>query len=251
MNSKRIGQIKKLVRYPVKSMAGIHIDQTVLGWHGLAGDRRFGVRQVDKAGDFPWLSASKMPELLLYRPTDFESDSSELLPTRVQNPTGELLDIRGDKLRSEIGGRVGCNVELMALKHGIFDDAVVSVIATMTASHICNEAGVPDNSRRFRANIEIGCDHPFPFAEDEWVGCVIAFGERENAPAVYVTKRDVRCKMLSLDPDTAQHDPMVLKTAVRLNNNNAGVYGTVICTGTISIGDSVFLANSSETVTLT
>ncbi len=224
-------------------MAGIEMDQTVLGWHGLAGDRRFGVRQVAKAGDFPWLTASTMPELILYCPSDFESDSSELLPTRVQNPTGELLDIRGDKLRSEIGSRVGCNVELMALKHGIFDDAVVSIIAATTASHVCNEAGVPADSRRFRANIEISCDHPFPFAEDDWVGCTIAFGEPGNAPAVHVTKRDVRCKMICLDPDTAQQDPLVLKTVVRLNNNNAGVYGVVICAGTLKIGDSVFLVN--------
>ena len=232
-------------------MAGIEMDETMLGWHGLVGDRRFGVQLVDEAGDFPWLTASKMPELLLYRPTDFNLDSPELLPTHVQNPSGELLDIRGNKLRSEIGSQVGCQVELMALKHGIFDDAVVSVIASTTTSHICTEAGVPVDSRRFRANIEISCDHSFPFAEDDWVGSVITFGESRDAPAIFVTKRDARCKMISMNPDTAEHNPLVLKTAVRLNNNNAGVYGTVICGGTLKIGDSVFLESRSEFVAVT
>ena len=244
MESIRVGQIKKLTRYPVKSMAGIEIDESELGWHGLIGDRRIGVRQVIETGGFPWISASKLPELLLYRPTDFDPGSPELLPMRVQSPSGELLDVQGDRLRSEIGNRLGCDVEIMALKHGIFDDAVVSLIASTTASHVCNEAGIPDDSRRFRANIEIDCDRSAPFAEDRWVGHVITIGDDENESAIYVTKRDVRCKMISLDPDNADHDPSVLKTAVRLNDNNAGVYGTVIRTGTIKTGDSIFVSKN-------
>lgn len=242
----RIGQVKKLVRYPVKSMAGIEMDETVLGWHGLAGDRRFGVRKVNEAGDFPWLTASKMPELLLYRPSDFDSDSSELLPTHVRNPFGERLEITGDTLRAGISAQVGFPVKLTALKHGIFDDAVISIMASTTASHVCSEAGIREDSRRFRPNIEVNCDRPFPFAEDKWVGKVIVFGESRNAPAVFVTKRDVRCKMISLDPDTAEHDPGVLRSVIRLNENNAGVYGTVIRTGAMKVGDSIFLAKCLE-----
>ncbi|MGH1365627.1 MAG: MOSC domain-containing protein [Calditrichia bacterium] len=243
LNSKRIGQIKKLVRYPVKSMAGIEMDEALLGWHGLTGDRRFGVRKVDKAGDFPWLTAGRMPELLLYKSVEFDAN---LLPKKVQTPSGELLDITSKELRAEIHRQSGHQVELMALKHGIFDDAVISLIASATAAHVCSEAGVSADSRRFRANIEISCDQPSPFAEDDWVGSVISFGESANAPAVHITKRDIRCKMISLDPDTAEHSPIVLKTAVQLNDNNAGVYGTVIRTGTIKVGDALLLLNCAE-----
>lgn len=35
-----IGRISEINRYPVKSMAGVSTDSAVLGWHGLAGDRR-------------------------------------------------------------------------------------------------------------------------------------------------------------------------------------------------------------------
>jgi len=47
--------------------------------------------------------------------------------------------------------------------------------------------------------------------------------------------------MINLDPDTAEQDARVMKTAVRLNKNTAGVYGTVVRTGTIRVGDRVSL----------
>jgi hypothetical protein len=47
--------------------------------------------------------------------------------------------------------------------------------------------------------------------------------------------------MINLDPDTAKQDPRVMKAVVRLNNNNAGVYGTVARTGHISVGQAVSL----------
>jgi hypothetical protein len=36
----KIGQIEAIFRYPVKSMRGKPLDNTVLGWRGLDGDRR-------------------------------------------------------------------------------------------------------------------------------------------------------------------------------------------------------------------
>jgi hypothetical protein len=47
--------------------------------------------------------------------------------------------------------------------------------------------------------------------------------------------------MINLDPDTARPDPGVMKAVVRLNNNDAGVYGTVARTGHISVGHPVSL----------
>lgn len=47
--------------------------------------------------------------------------------------------------------------------------------------------------------------------------------------------------MINLDPDTAAQDAQVLKTVVRLNQNHAGVYASVIRTGTIRVGDRVSL----------
>ena len=73
------------------------------------------------------------------------------------------------------------------------------------------------------------------------MGGTLVFGEKEPRPAVRVTMRDARCAMVNLDPATAAADARVLKSVVQLNQNNAGVYGTVLRTGTISIGDQVSL----------
>src|ERR1043166_684591 len=72
-----LGYVHKLVRYPVKSMAGVETNSAVLGWHGLAGDRRYAVRRLNDNSGFPWLSASRLPELLLYQPLGLDENAAE------------------------------------------------------------------------------------------------------------------------------------------------------------------------------
>jgi len=237
-----LGHVCELVRYPVKSMAGIVTESAFLGWHGLAGDRRFAFRRLGDDSGFPWLSASRVAELLLYHPAGLDESTGEPLPTHVRTPAGTEVELRSAELQSEIAGRFGGGVELMKLKHGIFDDAPVSVISLATIAGIGGEAGVMNlDRRRFRANIVLETRDREPFLEDGWVGGTLVFGTSEPRPAVSVTARDVRCVMLNLDPDTGIQDKRVLKTVVRLNQNNAGVYGTVVQTGTIRVGEPVSL----------
>jgi uncharacterized protein YcbX len=62
---------------------------------------------------------------------------------------------------------------------------------------------------------------------------------------IAVTMRDERCVMINLDPDTGASDPDILKTAVRLNDNFAGVYGSVIRRGRVAVGAQVSLRSRS------
>jgi hypothetical protein len=239
---KLIGHVRELVRYPIKSMAGAAAESAFLGWHGLDGDRRFAFRRVGDQSGFPWLSASRLPELLLYRPVGLDETTGEPLPTHVRTPAGTEVELRSPALESEIAERFRGPVELMQLKHGIFDDASVSVISQTTIDRICREAEVESDARRFRANVLLETPDMEPFDEDSWIGGRLVFGDSESGPAVSVTARDVRCMMISLDPDTAKpEEGRVLKAAVRLNANNAGVYGTVVQTGTIHVGQNVSL----------
>ena len=234
-----LGHISELVRYPVKSMAGIATESAVLGWHGLDGDRRFAFRRLGEDSGFPWLTAGRLPQLLLYHPLGLDDRTGEPLPTHVRTPAGEQLELRGEALAGEIAARHGKAVEMMNLKHGIFDDAMVSVITRATMEHISSDAGVELDTRRFRANIVLDTGDPEPFQEDAWVGGRLVFGDGEPGPAVSVTTRDVRCAMINFDPDTAVQDARLMKTVVRLNENNAGVYGTVVQTGTLRVGQAV------------
>lgn len=236
-----IGHVCELVRYPVKSMAGTAADSANLGWHGLDGDRRFAFRRVGDGSDFPWLNASKFPELILYHPYGLDERSGEPLPTHIRTPAGAQLELRSTELRDEIADRFGSRVELMQLRNGIFDDACVSVISLATVAGIGSGAGMNLDRRRFRANIVLETRDSEPFLEDGWVGGTLVFGTNEPRPAISVTARDVRCMMVNLDPDTAKQDAQVMRTVVGLNKNNAGIYGTVVQTGTIHVGQPMSL----------
>ena len=240
-----LGRVAEIVRYPVKSMAGVQAESALLGWHGIAGDRRFGFRRLDDVGDFPWLTASRLPELLLYHPLGLEEHAGEPLATLVRTPGGAQIPLRSPALRAEISERLGTRVELMQFRHGIFDDGSISVIVRHTIGAIGRTAGQELDPRRFRANILLDTHDPTPFAEDAWVGGRLVFGDTESGPAVAVTARDVRCMIVNLDPDTAKQDARVLKAAVQLNANTAGVYGTVVQTGTIRVGQTVSLVRGT------
>jgi uncharacterized protein len=235
-----IGRIKSIFRYPVKSMAGVQIDSAVLGWHGLNGDRRFAVRRLSDQSGFPWLTASRLPELLLYKPFG-EASVDHDLPTHVRTPDGAEFSLDSDELRDEISRRHGGPVQLMQLKHGIFDDATVSVIDVATVRAVEREAGRPLDVLRFRPNIVIEGNTDEPFAEDQWVGKTLRFGTDDEGPAVSITMRDLRCVMINLDPATAESDTSVMKAALRLNTNHAGVYATVISSGELRIDQKVYL----------
>lgn len=241
-----LGRISELVRYPVKSMAGTATESALLGLHGLDGDRRFAFRRVGDDSGFPWLTASRFPELVVYRPCNFDESSGEPAPTHVRTPSGAEFELRSKELLSEIGEKSGFNVELMRLKHGIFDDASISVMSLATIAGIGRAAGADLDGRRFRANIVLETENPEPFLEDHWVGGTLVFGESEAAPAVSITMRDVRCMMINLDPDTGKQDPRVMKAVVGANANCAGVYGTVVRPGPIQVGQTVKLIPLSQ-----
>ena len=238
--SQEIGQIKAIFRYPVKSMAGFPLDRVDLGWHGLNGDRRFAFRRLADQGGFPWLSASRLPQLLLYRPIG-EAETDKDLPTHVRTPDGAELELFSDELQNEISQRHGSRVQLMQLKHGMFDEAPVSIINLATIRGVEREAGRPLDILRFRPNILIQSQDVEPFSEDQWVGKTLRFGSEGDGPAVSITLRDLRCVMINLDPETAEADSRVMKAAIHLNANYAGVYATVIHAGELQIGQKVYL----------
>ena len=244
-----IGFVEALFRYPVKSMAGERLEVANLDWHGLEGDRRLAFRRLEDRSGFPWLSASKLPELLLFAPHRRKDAGPGELPSHVRTPNGDDLPVTGADLDAEIGRRHGAPVQLMQLKHGIFDEASISVIATETVREIGRLAGQRADVRRFRPNVLVRLLRPVPFQEDEWVGGVLSFGDGDDAPAVSVTMRDIRCSMVNFDPDSAQPAPEMLKAVVHTHQNTAGVYGAVTRIGSVAVGQTLFLHALTERTT--
>lgn len=236
-----VGRVDAIFRYPVKSMRGESLDTARMGWHGLDGDRRMAFRRLDVSSDFPWLTATKLPDLLRFTPCRLAGSGHRDVPTHVRTPDGTELEIFGEELASEIGRRHGASVQMMHLKQGIFDEGMISVICLDTVSEIARLAGVDPDVRRFRPNIVVRTLRSLPFQEDAWVGRVLTFGDSNESPAVSVTLRDERCSMINLDPDSASPEPGMMKAVVNANQNNAGVYAAVTRIGRVAVGQSVFL----------
>src|SRR5580704_5588693 len=180
-----IGHVEAIFRYPVKSMRGESLAAANLGWHGLDGDRRLAFRRLDHHSDFPWLTASKLPDLLLFTPQRHEGDSPESgdpanLPTHIRTPDGNELPVFGQELAAEVGRRYGAPVEMMQLKHGIFDDASISVIASDTVREIARLAGQREDVRRFRPNVVVRLLRAGSFQENHWLGGVLSFGKHDD-----------------------------------------------------------------------
>jgi len=227
-------------------MRGERLEVARLGWHGLDGDRRLAFRRMDDRGGFPWLTASKLPDLLLFAPHGRDEGAPGGSPTHVRAPDGAEMAVFGEDLATEVGRRHGAPVQMMQLNQGIFDEASVSLITLDTVREIGRLAGRSTDVRRFRPNIVVRSLRSVPFEEDEWLGGVLSFGAGEEGPAITVTMRDVRCSMVNLDPDSASPAPEVLKAIVRANQNNAGIYGAVTRIGRLAVGETVRFRAATE-----
>jgi uncharacterized protein YcbX len=236
----RIGEVEALFRYPVKSMAGEPVKTADVSWHGLDGDRRLAFRRFEDRGGFPWLTAGKLPELILYVPHRQEATGRGELPSHVRTPHGQNLPVFSSELAEEVGARHGSKVEMTHLNRGIFDEASVSLITSTTIAEAGRLAARPADVRRFRPNILIASARSIPFEEDDWVEGVLTFGDECDAAAITITNRDERCGMVNFDPDSGKADPEFLRSIVRERANKLGVYGAVIRPGRLAVGQSIF-----------
>ena len=236
----RVGTLEAIFRYPVKSMRGELLEGADLGWHGLDGDRRLAFRRDDDRTGFPWLTASTLPELILFAPQRRGHAATGSLPTHVRTPEGDELAVFGQELAMAVGSRHGSPVEMAHLNRGIFDEASISLITSATVGDIGRLAAQHPDVRRFRPNILIASSRSVSFEEDEWLGGVLSFGDTKEAPAVFITNRDERCSMVNYSPDSARPAVEVLKAIVRERDNKAGVYGAVTRRGRLTVGQPIF-----------
>src|SRR5437762_12790052 len=114
----------------------------------------------------------------------------------------------------------------------------LSIFAVQSAKKLGEETGIAVDKRRFRANVYVDLTSSDGFAEDEFVGRSLRIGPKV---VVSILERDSRCMMITLDPDTAQKEPALLKKVAQAHEGMAGVYGAVLTEGLIRRGDAVQL----------
>ena len=254
-----VGKIDSLWRYPVKSMRGEELDEAFASFSGIYGDRLFAFESSASPKGFPYLTAREQQRLLQYRPhfrhpdkaarpinlTEAEkmganpvwADFAELM-VDVETPDGKTLAVDDpaliDMIRADIDQKH--QLTLMRSERALTDCRPVSVFSLQSARQLAEETGTSMDKRRFRANVYVDLTSAQGFAENEFVGKSLRIGPKV---VVTVLERDARCVMITLDPDTGEKSPEILKKVAQAHDGMAGVYGAVIVEGRLHMGDSV------------
>lgn len=231
-----VGRVVALYRYPVKAMAAEPLASAEVGWNGIVGDRRWAfVREGLERNGFPWLTIRQVPRMALYKSRLVDPGLPEKSDTTVTTPSGTQMDVLDPALAAELGH----GARVIRQSRGVFDTMPLSLISTQTLAALGESMGFELEQRRFRPNIVVDCPGTSRFPEDEWIGMTVRLG----AARMRIDKRDQRCVVTNVDPDTAERNPAVLRTITSLRQQCLGVYGSTVEPGLISIGDEVVLGD--------
>ena len=258
-----IGTIESLWRYPIKSMSGQAMTEAFLGFSGVYGDRCYAFKNSAARKGFPYLNANVQQQMLRYRPqfryaeraakppnlTEAVNIAPGITPANAEpndvildvvTPSGAVVAVDDPGLIEMLaeGLRGENHLTLVRSDRALTDCRPVSLISLQTVRQVEAELGIPIDKRRFRANVYLSLASDHGFAEDALVGRKLRIG---SSAVIMVLERDPRCKMISLDPDTGEHNPEVLRKVAQAHAAFAGVYCAVLVEGILTKSDSIEL----------
>jgi len=240
----RIGALTSLRRYPVKSMAGEDLTEARVTFAGLAGDRVYAFVDNQNKSNFPWMTGRQGPEMILFRPRLLDAPPAGEEHPRADDfvmdvtvPEGETFRMGDPKFTEYAEKRFGRSLHLRFSERSMTDLYPVSLLGLSTIRALSDETGIKLDHRRFRANFYARWEQDTPFFEDELVGRELQIGEEVK---VRVMEKDQRCKMITLDPETAVASPAVLEHVSRGHGGCTGVYGAVLSEGIVRANDPIY-----------
>jgi len=256
-----VGKVESLWRYPVKSMRGEELDEMFVGYAGVYGDRLFAFASSANANGFPFFTGRDQRQMIRYRArfrnpekaarpvnlSDAEKHNATPLYAApndlmvdIETPDGKTFAINDPALIDNLRANIDEKHQLTLLRSdkAMTDCRPLSIFAVQSARKLGEETGTSVDKRRFRANVYLDLNSSWGFAEDAFVGKTLRIGSKV---VVSILERDPRCMMITLDPDTAEKSPAILKAVAQAHEGMAGVYGAVLAEGMIHKGDSVEL----------
>ncbi|HLJ89687.1 MAG TPA: MOSC domain-containing protein [Candidatus Angelobacter sp.] len=237
-NSKAVGIVAEIRHFPVKSMAGETVDQVHIGWHGLAGDRRFAFMKTNCDSGLPWLSGRELTTLLTYS-AKLEDARDENSAIHVSIPGGTVVSLRDEELRKNLENLSGSPLQLVRLWRGTFDSMPISLITTSSIEAIAKTIAIRPDILRYRPNIVIKALDSRSYPEDRWIGELLVFGETADSARIRIARKDVRCSIVNFDPCTGETNPEILREIAMNRKNMLGVYGITERPGRVRVGDLI------------
>ena len=260
---KIVGRLESVWRYPVKSMPGESLSEAYVDFAGVLGDRLYAVHHATAPKSFPFLTARSRKEMLRFRPrfqrpeltlapgnlTDAETRGPGLTPLfpsiadlalEIETPCGKILSSSDPALLDSIGGDQidASDLSIIRSDRAITDCRPLSLLATQTIDGIGRAVGMTLDKRRFRENLYLDLTSLESFAEDAFVGRRLRIGSRLM---LHVLERDIRCRMIGIDPVSLDEHPEILRYVAKNHDNRAGVYAAVLVAGLVRPGDEIVL----------
>lgn len=256
-----VGKVESLWRYPVKSMRGEEMDELFASYGGIYGDRLFAFASSASDKGFPFFTGREQNDMIRYRPrfrhperaarplnfAEAQKLSPNINPVSagagdlivdVETPDGQTFVIDDAELIKHL--RAGADpkhaLTLLRSEKAMTDCRPLSIISVQSVRTLSQEAGVAVDKRCVRSNIYLDLNSTDGFAEDQFVGKSLRIG---STVVVRVLQRDGRCMMITLNPDTAEKTPAILKAVAQSHDGMAGVYAAVLTEGMIRKGDAV------------
>ena len=158
----------------------------------------------------------------------------------VRIPGGEWLAAPGEEADRAASAFLGFEASIRPFEEGTslpaprYRKAPIHLLTTASLAELkaLHPAGDPD-PRRFRPNILVDMQPVAGrFPETEWIGRKIAIGDVE----LTITDPCRRCGFTIIAQDGFDNDPDILRTLVRNNAHNLGVYCEVTRPGEITKG---------------
>jgi uncharacterized protein YcbX len=239
-NDMRIGKVRELHRYPVKSMRGELLETIELDQRGVSFDRFWATygdrgklgsgknsRRFQRIGQLASMRARcemDVPIITLPDGTEYRGDDPRI----------------DDFLSAACGQQVALRAES---GEAHFDTGSVHVVTTGSIARVEGESGISLDARRLRPNIVIETDRRITEkgAENIWPGLFLAFS---GGTVLKVDGRMDRCMMVNQAIEELPQDNRILKAINTVNQMMLGVFAQVVNTGKISVGDDVRLVDN-------
>ena len=215
-------RVDQLWRYPVKTLAGERLEVAEVTANGIIGDRTVQVRGPEG------VRASRRQHRLLGLHGTLDPDGHPLID-------GHPWD--GDEAGALVRAAAGEDAWLAAYEGPERFDVLPLLVATDGAI-----AAFGRDVRRLRPNIVIaGVDG---MQETTWPGAELHIGD----VVIALDSMRPRCPMTTVDPDTLERDPGVLRDIARRFGGRLALNAGVTAEGRIAEGDEVRLVRSTDRV---
>lgn len=271
----RVGSVASLWRYPVKSMLGEQLDASEVTLKGVLGDRAYALWDVPSGRVASAKNPKKWAKLLDFQATFVEPVNAEqpLPSVKVSLPNGTIVTSAAPDVNAVLSSVLEREVQLLSnppeapsldqywpdvegtlhratttqllMPPGtFFDSCPIHAITTATLARL--KELYPDGAFepcRFRPNLLIEpISQKAQFVEDAWVGDVLAIGETVR---LQIDTACPRCVVTTLAQSGLPEDLNILKTTAKHNQVIAGIRLSVLRSGVIRQGDTVWLEQAA------